>query len=200
MPVITIREILVAALGLLVIPKDTNINIEDIVPQMKCFPVTSGVLDGETAQKLNNVSETIAEMAQSYNDSAKDVLNTKNPEEENKEIFIDDLVNNLEDLEDNLFYDDVVENEEVLNQIYECLLKDNEMTEKELVAILEKNEDCKILLFCIKYHTEDQGVDQHETDRLQYPPQPVQVRTCHLRLQFRFCRIDRVLIVLFRVF
>ena len=144
MPVITIREILVAALGLLVIPKDTNINIEDIVPQMKCFPVTSGVLDGETAQKLNNVSETIAEMAQSYNDSAKDVLNTKNPEEENKEIFIDDLVNNLEDLEDNLFYDDVVENEEVLSQIYECLLKDNEMTEKELVAILEKNEDCKI--------------------------------------------------------
>ena len=41
LPVITIREILIAALGLLVIPNDTKINIEDIIPQVKCFPVTS---------------------------------------------------------------------------------------------------------------------------------------------------------------
>ena len=101
-------------------------------------------------------------------------------------------------------------NQNVFRQIYFChnglvVFDDFYALLKGLIKEIphrqtDKNEDCKILLFCIKYHTKDQGVDQHETDRIQYPPQPVQVGTCHLRLQFRFCRIDRVLVVLFRVF
>lgn len=142
-PVITIREILVAALGLLAIPKDTKIDIEEIMPQMKCFPVTAGVLEGETVQKLNGVSETIAQMANSYNESAKDVLE-ENLEEENKELFIDDLVNNLDDIEENIFYDDLMENENIQEDIYEDLRKNGEMTDENLINILSKNEDCKI--------------------------------------------------------
>ena len=101
-------------------------------------------------------------------------------------------------------------NQNVFRQIYFChnglvVFDDFYALLKGLIKEIphrqtDKNENCKILLFCIKYHTKDQGVDQHETDRIQYPPQPVQVGTCHLRLQFRFCRIDRVLVVLFRVF
>lgn len=142
-PVITIREILVASLGLLAIPKDIKINIEDVIPQQKCFPVTVGVLEGETVQKLNGVSETIAQMANSYNESAKDVLET-NDLEENKELFIDDLVNNLDDLEDNIFYDDLIEKEQAQEDIYEDLTKNNEMTEENLINILSKNDNCKI--------------------------------------------------------
>lgn len=143
-PVITIREILVAALGLLIIPKDTKINIEEIVPQMKCFPVTAGVLEGQTVQKLNGVSETIAQMANSYNESAKDVLETKDLEEENKELFLDDLVNNFEDLEENIFYDDLIENENIPEEIYNKLIINNEMTEEILINILSKKAHCKI--------------------------------------------------------
>lgn len=145
-PVITIREILVAALGLLVIPKDTKINIEEIIPQMKCFPVTAGVLEGQTVQKLNGVSETIAQMANSYNESAKDVLETKDLEEENKELFLDDLVNNFEDLEENIFYDDLIENENIPEEIYNKLIINNEMTEEILINILSKNDNCKIVV------------------------------------------------------
>lgn len=142
-PVITIREILVAALGLLAIPKDTKIDIEEIMPQMKCFPVTAGALEGETVQKLNGVSETIAQMANSYNESAKDVLE-EDLEEENKELFIDDLVNNLEDIEENIFYDDLMENETIQEDIYENLRENSEMTDEILVNILSKNANCKI--------------------------------------------------------
>lgn len=110
---------------------------------MKCFPVTSGVLDGQTAQKLNNVSETIADMARSYNESAEDALES-NIEEENKELFVDDLCNNLEDLEDNLFYEDLIDNQNILYDIYEELVKSNEMKDDALSNILEKNSDCKI--------------------------------------------------------
>lgn len=138
-PIITIREILVAALGLLVIPNNTKIDIKDIIPQVKCFPVTSGVLEGETAQKLNDVSETIADMARSYDESAKDVIS-----EENKEKFIDDLFGNLEDLEENLFYDDIIENERVAYDIYEELIKNNEITKKSLAHILEKTSGLKL--------------------------------------------------------
>ena len=140
-PIITIREILVASLGLLIIPKETRINIEDIVPQVKCFPVTSGVLEGETAQRLNNVSETIADMAKSYDESAEDALSI---DEENKEQFVDDLYNNLEDIEDNLFYDDLIDNENILYDIYNDLLEKNEISIKEIVGAIEKNTDSKI--------------------------------------------------------
>ena len=136
---------MVAALGLLVIPKDTKINIEDLVPQMKCFPVTSGVLDGQTVQKLNNVSETIADMARSYNESANSSLET-NIEEENKEQFVDDLYNNLEDVEENIYYDELIDNQNILYDIYEDLIKNNEMKDESLASILEKNIDYKIVL------------------------------------------------------
>ena len=143
-PIITIREILVASLGLLLIPKDVKIQITDIIPQMKCFPVTSGVLEGETVQKLNGVSETIAQMANSYNESAKDVLETNEAEQENKELFLDDLNSNFEDLEENMFYDDLIENENICEDIYNDLIKNNEITSENLVNILSYNNNCKI--------------------------------------------------------
>ena len=143
-PIITIREILIASLGLLFIPNNIKINIEDVIPQVKCFPVTSGVLEGETSKKLNTVSETIMDMAKSCNDSAEDVLEKKDIEEENKELFIDDLFNNFEDIEDNIFYDDLVDNAQIAYDIYDKVLKSNELTKKELVTILEKNTDSKI--------------------------------------------------------
>lgn len=140
-PIITIREILVASLGLLIIPEDTKINIKDIIPQMKCFPVTSGVLEGETVEKLNNVSETISDIARSYNESAKENLNI---EDENKEFFLDELYNNLEDLEDNLFYDDLIDNQNILYDIYDELKEKNELDLESIVYTLEKNSDSKI--------------------------------------------------------
>src|SRR5699024_9130533 len=107
--IITIREILIASLGLLLIPKEVSIDITKIINQTKCLPTTAGVIEEkkETANKLSSVSETILQMAQSYNEAATDTLN-ETIEDESKKSFKEEVLNNLEDIEDNLLYDDIL--------------------------------------------------------------------------------------------
>lgn len=159
-PIITIREILIASLGLLFIPKNIKLDIEDIMPQVKCFPVTSGVLDGQISQKLSTVSEAIKDMAESYNESAENVLDAKNIEEENKELFIDDLFNNFEDIEENIFYDDLIQNTGISYDIYDELLENNELVEEKLVSIFENNMGYKL------EETEEAKKNLHDIVRL----------------------------------
>ena len=77
--IITIREILIASLGLLLIPKSVDINIEDIIGKTKFLPVTGGLLEGEkqTVEKLNTVSQTISEIAKSYSEVAATTIETE---------------------------------------------------------------------------------------------------------------------------
>ena len=56
-------------------------------------------------------------------------------EEENKELFVDDLCNNLDDLEDNLFYEDLIDNQNILYDIYDELIKSNEMKDVAKVSL-----------------------------------------------------------------
>jgi len=141
-PIITIREILIASLGLLVIPKGINLDITDIMQTTKCLPTTVGRLEGEieTVNKLNSVSETISEMAQSYDEAAQNTLEKENSiYEESKKYFINDLLNNLEDSTENLLYDEIIENEDViLDDIYKILQEKDEMNREDFISILEK--------------------------------------------------------------
>lgn len=143
LPIITIREILIASLGLLVLPKNININIKDILAKDKYLPTTAGILDGEieTVNKLNSVSETISEMAKSYDEAA---INAMSEDErlrlDAKQSFEEDLLNNMEDFPENFLYDEILENEEsIINDIYEVLEKNTEMTDNILLEILHKN-------------------------------------------------------------
>ena len=145
-PIITLREILIASLGLLVIPKEVKIDITEIINQTKCLPTTAGVIEEnrKTANKLSSVSETILQMAKSYNDSAKDTLN-ETIEDESKKSFKEEVMNNLEDLEDNLLYDDILLNEDlILDRAYDILEKKEEITQEELINILEEVNNYKI--------------------------------------------------------
>lgn len=141
-PIITIREILIASLGLLVIPKSISLDITDIMQTTKCFPTTAGRLDGEieTVHKLNRVSETISDMAQSYDQSAETALEKENSiYEESKKYFINDLLNNLDDNTENLLYDEILENEdEILDDVYKILQEKDEIDREDLISILEK--------------------------------------------------------------
>ena len=142
-PVITIREILIASLGLLAIPKNIKIDITDIIQTTKCLPVATGRIEGEvdTVYKLNTVSETISDMAQSYDQAAETTLKEeKNVDKEYRNYFIKDLLNNLEDSTENLFYDEIIENDDaILNDIYEVLQNKEEINKEDLISILEKN-------------------------------------------------------------
>ena len=143
-PVITIREILIASLGLLLLPKNINIDIADIIGKTKLLPTTGGQIEGEreeTIYKLNSVSETISEMAESYKQVAATTIETDEElEEDSKKAFKEELTNNIEDFTDNLLYEDFAySDEEILDSIYDILEEKEEITKEELIKILENN-------------------------------------------------------------
>ena len=155
--IITIREILIASLGLLLIPKKVKIDIEDIIGKTKYLPTTGGALDWEkedTVNKLNTVSETISDMARSCSDVAKDNIQESEMLEEAKESFKDELLNNLEDFTENVLYDDFIENENILDDIYDLLEEKEEINKEELFDIFEKNNN-----YIIGTNSDDENIE-----------------------------------------
>ena len=142
-PIITIREILIASLGLLLLPKNIEIDIEDLIGKTKLLPTTAGQIEGnkeETIYKLNSMSETISEMAKSYKEVAVNTETDLELEEESKNQFKEELMNNIEDFTDNMLYDDLIESEdEILDKVYETLEEKEEITKEEFIKILEDN-------------------------------------------------------------
>ena len=59
----------------------------------------------ETAERLNNVSDTIQEMAKKY--KAQEKQEKEEPIQSNKEIFISELLDNLNGYENNMLYEDM---------------------------------------------------------------------------------------------
>lgn len=163
-PIITIREILIASLGLLLLPKNIDIDISDIVGKTKLLPTTGGALEGdkeETVYKLNSVSQTISEMAQSYKEVAATTIETDEElEEDSKRSFKEELLSNIEDFTDNLLYEDIIDSDEnVLDDIYEILEDKEEINEEELIETFEKNNN-----YIIGVNGEDKRYSEIEND------------------------------------
>ena len=107
---IMFQEILIASLGLLAIPKNIEINIEDLVGSTRLLPESTGgdlEENKDTIYKLNSISETIFDMAESYSEAAATILTEeelKAQEKNNIDIFLEELQKNIEDLKDNMLY------------------------------------------------------------------------------------------------
>ena len=143
---IMFQEILIASLGLLAIPKSIEINIEDLVGSTKLLPeVTERDLEEnrDTIYKLNSMSETIYDMAESYGEAAATILTEKELKRaisEYIDIFLEELKKNIEELEDNMLYEEIYyPTEKLITDIFNYLLENDVITEKEFVKILEKN-------------------------------------------------------------
>lgn len=143
-PVILFQEILIAFLGLLAVPKRLQINITDLYHKNKLLPemASRSLTENEdTIYKLNSMSAAISDLAKSYEEAATTVLDEKDLKEQeqtNEQIFREELELNLSELENNLLYEDIIENENgIIDDIFSHLLKNELITEKELVAIFE---------------------------------------------------------------
>lgn len=143
---ILFQEILIASLGLLAIPKNIEINIEDLVGKTKLLPETTTKdleANTDTIYKLNSMSETLYDMAESYSEAAATILSEKELKEQEKtniDIFMDELKKNLEELENNMLYEEIYyPTEQLITDIFNHLLENDIITEKALVQILEKN-------------------------------------------------------------
>lgn len=132
------KEILIASIGLLAVPKSVQINIEEFVGNAKFLPVfpdRSLNKSKETAERLNNVSETIQEMAKNY----KPKENVEEPIQSNKDIFISELLDNLNGYENNMLYEDVSNTEgKIVDEIFKFLVDKQEIGKEDLLEIFAK--------------------------------------------------------------
>ena len=131
------RELLIASIGLLAIPKSIQINIEEFMGSSKLLPVFSDRAlnkSKETAERLNNVSDTIQEMAKSYK-IEKNYEETETVQS-NKDIFISELLDNLSGYENNMLYEDMTKTDgPIVDEIFKLLIDKQEITREQLLNI-----------------------------------------------------------------
>lgn len=134
------KEILIASIGLLAVPKSIKINIEEFMGTSKLLPTfPEGALNKskETAERLNNVSKTIKEMANTYK-MEKNQMH-EHPIQSNKDIFISELLDNLSGYENNLLYEDMSNTESILvDEIFKLLIDKQEITREQLLDIFAR--------------------------------------------------------------
>ena len=144
--VIRFQEILIASLGLLTMPKSVGIKISDLTEQYKLLPETTGRTleeNKETINRLNNMSNTISQIAKEYQGAAATLVADEEIEKQekvNQEIFEEELKVNLEGQEENLLYDDIYNNEDnILSEIFEILIQKEVITKKDLIKLFAKH-------------------------------------------------------------
>lgn len=142
-PLIMFQEVLIASLGLLAVPKNMEIHIEDLFGTTKLLPESTGrniEENKDTVYKLNSISDAIFDMAESYEEAAATILSDKELKEQEKsntQIFLEELRQNMEGLENNMLYEDMYyPSEELLQEIFDTLLKKEIITEKDFIDIL----------------------------------------------------------------
>lgn len=137
------KEILIASIGLLALPKNVEINIEEFVGKSKFLPVFSNRglnKSKEVAENLNNVSETIHIMAKSYKQEELSQEEEKVQKEENKQIFITKLLDELDAYKENLLYDDLANTEgKIVQDIFDFLIDKQSIERKDLLKIFAEN-------------------------------------------------------------
>lgn len=134
------KEILIASIGLLAVPKSIQINIEEFMVGSKLLPIFPDRAlnkSKETAERLNNVSETIQEMAKTY--EIENVQENEQPMKSNKDIFISELLDNLNGYENNMLYEDMSKVDgEIVDDIFKLLIDRQEINREQLLEIFAK--------------------------------------------------------------
>lgn len=134
---VVFKEALIAALGLLAIPRWAGINVEELIRSDNMLPEYNkrGLEQSkETINQLNMVSETIKDMANTYQPKSETDRYFKN-----RQSFIIELLNNLDGLEENMLYEDMTKPEnEIVNELFDILLNKQEINREDLLKSFAK--------------------------------------------------------------
>ncbi len=146
------KEILIAFIGLLIVPNNLKIELEEFIGDTKLLPVTPDRAlnrSKEVANNLTQVSEAIQEMATTYTQVENNTYET------NKQIFIIELLSTLEPYKDNILYEDMTNTEgKIVDEIFKFLLDKQEIDKKSLLEIFAK---CNSYIVSF----EDKDISQH---------------------------------------
>ncbi len=134
---ILFKEILIASIGLLAIPKSITINIEELINTKNLLPIFPNRAlnkSKEAVNKLNTVSSAIKDMADSYNEVAATIVTEEDTIEKNKQIFITELLNCLDNIKENMLYDDLNQPESgIIDDLFNVLINNQQIKRKDLL-------------------------------------------------------------------
>lgn len=131
------KEILIASIGLLAVPNTLHIDLEEFIGNSKFLPVTPNRALNKSkkmVENLNNVSEAIQEMATAYKENKTNSFEEDTHKNANKQIFIAELLNNLEPYRENMLYEDIANVEgKIIDKIFNILLDKQEINKEDLL-------------------------------------------------------------------
>lgn len=139
---ICFKEILVASLALILIPNKIEINITDLFGKGKVLPEGATYrlqASKETANILNDVSDVIKQMSNTYKESTQQVDIDENIEN-SRELFLEELQENIRQIPENMLYEDLIDDDEsITNDIFEILIKKDKIKREDLLQIYENH-------------------------------------------------------------
>ena len=148
--VICFKEILVASLALILIPKKLEINIADIFGKEEYLQEGATYRlqeSSETIEKLNDVSDVIKQMSNTYMEVAATTVDEEEIIYNNREIFIEDLNNNLQSLKENILYDAIIdESQNIVQDIIKILTEQEKINREDILEVF-KNHNSYIVGF-----------------------------------------------------
>ena len=132
--IIYFREIFIASIGLLLVPSNIKIDLEDIIGNYKLITDEGEYrleADAEVKTKLNVVAEALNEITKKYT-SVEEEVSIENT----KDNFIEILESNIEDKKNNIFYDEIYKNiDKIDDDIFYVLQQKEIILEQDLIEI-----------------------------------------------------------------
>lgn len=135
------REIFIASIGLLLVPNNFKIDLEDLIGNK------TKLISNNGDNRLEAPNEDVSEKLRTISDMFNQIMNTPSKDEiiEN-ENFIQDFLDNLEDLKSNIFYEEISNEENGIARDICKVLKENDIiVDKEVVEVLRNHNNYVVM-------------------------------------------------------
>lgn len=138
--IIYFKEILVASIGLLLVPKKIKIELEDLLGR-------NILLNDSGDRRLEDKNAEITEKLRTLADMFSEITNDSSKNEiAVKENMVQDFLDNLEEIKTNIFYESVSEEENgIAKDICSVLIEKDILLDKDLVEILNNHNNIVIM-------------------------------------------------------
>lgn len=132
--VIYFREIFIASLGLLLIPKKFKIKVEDVYGKDK-------LLDDKGDNRLEPAKESeVSQRLRTISNMFSNFITSQEEKEIRKINIEQEFLDNLEDINKNIFYDEIANKENgIAKDICSVLIKNDMLLDSDLIEILKEH-------------------------------------------------------------
>lgn len=124
------REIFIASIGLLLVPNKIKIELEDILGKDK-------LLDNKGDNRLEEAEFDVSQKLRTISEMFNNIMSEAKRDVVLEENFIQDFLDNLEEIKNNIFYDEIsYEENGIAKDICTTLIRNDILVDKDLIEIL----------------------------------------------------------------